>query len=173
MGRPVLRLNDRAAMDARMLTYTTAPLEADMHIAGSPTIDLLVSSTHTDGAVLVYLEDVDTAGRSRYITEGGLRLIHRKLSRDSVFGVTPYTSFARADAAPMRPGEPARVQFRILPTSVVIKAGHRLRLAIAGADSGVLGRVPEAGTPTLTIHRNPRNPSLLALPIAPPRPGRQ
>lgn len=167
MGRPVLRLHDRAAMDARMLTYTTAPLEADMHIAGSPTIDLMVSSTHTDGAVLVYLEDVDPAGRSRYITEGGLRLIHRKLSRDSVFGVTPYTSFARADAAPMRPGEPARVHFRILPTSVVIKAGHRLRLAIAGADSGVLGRVPEAGTPTLTIHRNPRNPAVLVLPVTP------
>ena len=173
MGRPVLRLNDRAAMDARMLTYTTAPLETDMHIAGSPTIDLLVSSTHSDGAVLVYLEDVDPTGRSRYITEGGLRLIHRKLSRDSVLGVTPYTSFARADAAPMRPGEPARVHFRILPTSVVIKAGHRLRLAIAGADSGVLGRVPETGTPTLTIHRNPRNPSVLALPIAPPKSGRQ
>ncbi len=172
MGRPVLRLNDRAAMDARMLTYTTAPLEADMHIAGSPTIDLMVSSTHTDGAVLVYLEDVDPTGRSRYITEGGLRLIHRKLSRDSVFGVTPYTSFARADAAPMRPGEPTRVHFRILPTSVVIKAGHRLRLAIAGADSGVLGRVPETGTPTLTIHRTPRNPSALALPIAPLKPGR-
>jgi len=169
MGRPVLRLNDRAAMDARMLTYTTAPLEADMHIAGSPTIDLMVSSTHSDGALLVYLEDVDPTGRSRYITEGGLRLIHHKLSRDTLFGITPYTSFDRRDAAPMRSGEPARVHFRILPTSVVIKAGHRLRLAIAGADSGVLGRVPETGTPNLTIHRNARSPSVLELPIAPAR----
>jgi len=169
MGRPVLRLNDRAAMDARMLTYTTSPLEADMHIAGSPTIDLMVSSTHADGAVLVYLEDVDPTGRSRYITEGGLRLIHRKLSRDTVFGITPYTSFERRDAAPMKPGEPARVHFRILPTSVVIRAGHRLRLAIAGADSGVLGRVPTEGTPTLTIHRGPRSPAVLELPIAPLR----
>ncbi len=167
MGRPVLRLNDRAAMDARMLTYTTAPLEADLHIAGSPTIDLMLSSTHTDGAVLVYLEDVDPTGRSRYITEGGLRLIHRKLSRDTLFGITPYSSFERKDAAPMKPGEPARVHFRILPTSVVIKAGHRLRLAIAGADSGVLDRVPETGTPTITIHRGPRAPAVLELPVAP------
>ena len=169
MGRPVLRLNDRAAMDARMLTYTTPPLEADMHIAGSPTIDFMVSSTHTDGAVIVYLEDVDPAGQSRYITEGGLRLIHRKLSRDTVFGITPYTSFERRDAAPMKPGEPARVHFRILPTSVVVQAGHRLRLAIAGADSGVLGRVPETGVPTLTIHRGARVPAVLEFPIAPPR----
>jgi len=163
----VLRLNDRAAMDARMLTYSTAPLEADLHIAGSPTIDMMLSSTHEDGAVIVYLEDVDPAGQSRYITEGGLRLIHRKLSRDTLFGITPYTSFERRDAAPMRPGEPARVHFRILPTSVVIKTGHRLRLAIAGADSGVLGRVPETGKPTLTIHRSPRVPAVLELPIAP------
>lgn len=169
MGRPVLRLNDRAAMDARMLTYTTPPLAADMHIAGSPTVDLMVSSTHADGAVIVYLEDVDPTGRSRYITEGGLRLIHRKLSRDTLFGITPYSSFERKDAAPMRPGELARLHFRILPTSVVIKAGHRLRLAIAGADSGVLGRVPETGVPTLTIHRGQHAPAVLELPIAPLR----
>ena len=167
MGRPVLRLNDRGAMDARMLTYTTPPLEADMHIAGSPTIDFMVSSTHADGAVIVYLEDVDAAGQSRYITEGGIRLIHRKLSRDTLFGITPYSSFEKRDAAPMRPSEPARVHFRILPTSVVIRAGHRLRLAIAGADSGVLGRVPAEGTPTLTIHRGPRTPAMRELPIAP------
>jgi putative CocE/NonD family hydrolase len=169
MGRPVLRLDDRAAMDARMLTYTTPAFATDMHIAGAPTIDLMVSSTHTDGALLVYLEDVDPTGRSRYITEGGLRLIHRKLSRDTLFGITPFTSFARRDATPMRPGDPARVHFRLLPTSVVVQAGHRLRVAIAGADSGVLGRVPQTGTPTLTIHRNSGHPSVLALPVAPAR----
>ena len=167
MGRPVLRLNDRGAMDTRMLTYTTAPLREDMHIAGSPTIDLTVSSTHTDGALLVYLEDVDAAGRSRYITEGGLRLIHRKLSRDSVFGVSPHHSFDRRDAAPMKPGQPERVSIRILPTSVVVKSGHRLRLAIAGADSGVLARVPAEGTPTLTIHRGANAASVLHLPVVP------
>lgn len=167
MGRPVLRLHDRGAMDARMLTYTTSPLAEDLHIAGSPTIDLLVSSTHEDGALLVYLEDVDPSGQSRYLTEGGLRLIHRKLGRDSVFGVAPYHSFARGDAAPMRPGRRERVRIRILPTSVVVKAGHRLRLAIAGADSTALERVPATGTPpTLTIHRGGGGASALELPVA-------
>ena len=170
MGKPVLKLNDRGAMDARMLTYTTAPLTEDMHIAGSPTIDLMVSSTHADGAVLVYLEDVDPSGRSRYLTEGGLRLIHRKLSRDTVFGVSPYHSFKRSDAAPMRRGQPERVSIRILPISAVVKAGHRLRLAIAGADSTALERVPATGTPTLTLHRGGREPSVLELPVAPNRP---
>ena len=167
MGRPVLRLDDRGAMDARMLTYTTAPLTEDMHIAGSPTIDLTVSSTHQDGALLVYLEDVDPSGRSRYLTEGGLRLVHRKLSHDTVFGVSPYHSFRRADARPMPPRRPERVSIRILPISAVVKAGHRLRLAIAGADSAALERVPPTGTPTLTIHRGGREASVLELPVVP------
>lgn len=66
IGRHVLRLHDRAAMDARMLTFTTEPLATDWHTAGSPTIDMNVSSRHTDGAVLLYLEEVDPTGRSRY-----------------------------------------------------------------------------------------------------------
>lgn len=171
MGGPVLNLHDRAGMDRRMLTYTTAPMGDDVHIAGSPVVDLQVSSTHTDGLLLVYLEDVDEVGQSRYITEGGLRLIHRKTTRDTTFGIEPYHSFERRDAEPMPPGQPARVTFRILPTSVVIKKGHRLRLAIAGANDGVLGRVPADGTPTLTIHRSASAPSFLSVPIV-PRPGR-
>jgi putative CocE/NonD family hydrolase len=170
MGRPIFGLDDRRPMDDRMLTYTTPPLAEDTHIAGSPTIDLTVSSTHTDGALIVYLEDVDASGRSRYLTEGGLRLIHRKESRDSVFGTSPYHSYRRRDAAPMVPGRPERVRIRILPTSAVVKAGHRLRLAIAGADSAALGRVPAQGTPVLTIHRGARTPSVLELPIAPNSP---
>ncbi|MBL8960765.1 MAG: CocE/NonD family hydrolase, partial [Gemmatimonadetes bacterium] len=169
MGRPVLKLHDRAAMDARMLTYTTAPLAQDMHIAGSSTMHLMVSSTHEDGALLVYLEDVDPSGQSRYLTEGGLRLIHRKVSRDTVFGESPFHSYNRGDAAPMRPGRVEKVSIRLQPISAVVKAGHRLRLAVAGADSTALERVPATGTPTLTIQRGGRGGSVLELPIAPRR----
>lgn len=69
----------------------------------------------------------------------------------------------------MRPGQPERVRIRILPTSVVVKAGHRLRLAIAGADHGVLARVPADGTPTLTVHRGAGVLSRLELPVVPNR----
>jgi predicted acyl esterase len=65
----------------------------------------------------------------------------------------------------MVPGQVERVTFRLQPISVMLRKGHRLRLAIAGADDGVLERVPAEGTPTLTIHRDPRSPSLLELPV--------
>ncbi|MGQ0649132.1 MAG: hypothetical protein ACT4P7_16370 [Gemmatimonadaceae bacterium] len=51
------------------------------------------------------LEDVDELGQSRYITEGGLRLLHRQTTRDTAFGIAPYHSFDRRDAAPMQSGK--------------------------------------------------------------------
>jgi uncharacterized protein len=69
----------------------------------------------------------------------------------------------------MRPGRVEKVSIRLQPISAVVKAGHRLRLAVAGADSTALERVPATGTPTLTIHRGGREASALELPIAPRR----
>ncbi|MCK5344875.1 MAG: CocE/NonD family hydrolase, partial [Candidatus Heimdallarchaeota archaeon] len=104
-GKPVLNLNNRNSCDSLMLTYTSCPLEMDLQITGTPVITLQVSSTHEDGAVFVYLEDVDENGNSRYITEGGLRLIHRKLSKNPQFEQYPYHSFNKADVSPMEPNK--------------------------------------------------------------------
>ncbi|MFQ5854325.1 MAG: CocE/NonD family hydrolase [Anaerolineae bacterium] len=79
MGKPVI-YRDRAAMDRRLLTYTSPPLEADLEITGYPIVTLYVSSTAGDGAFFVYLEEVDQEGRVRYITEGQLRALHRRVS---------------------------------------------------------------------------------------------
>jgi len=53
---------DRAEEDRRLLTYTSKPLEEDTEITGHPVVTLYVTSTATDGAFFVYLEDVDEAG---------------------------------------------------------------------------------------------------------------
>ena len=86
MGGPVAGLDDRAPMDARMLTSTSEPLPAGVQVTGIAVVTLHVASDHTDGAFLAYLEDIDAEGRSRYITEGGLRAVHRKPWKDPLFG---------------------------------------------------------------------------------------
>jgi len=78
MEGPVINLNQRNEMDERMLEYTSNPTSENLQITGTPVLTLHLSSTHEDGAVLAYLEDVDENGNSTYITEGGLHLIHRK-----------------------------------------------------------------------------------------------
>ena len=55
----------------------------------------------------------------------------------------------------------------LLPTSALVRKGHRLRLSIAGHDEGTFDRIPATGTPTLTLVRNRIHASCLDLPISP------
>jgi predicted acyl esterase len=153
---------DRAEEDAKLLTYTSAPLETDVEITGSPIVTLYVASTETDGAFHVYLEDVAADGRVTYITEGILRAIHR---RESDPGPEPHHSFERADAAPLAPGEVAELRFNLYATSVLIKKGHRIRIAVAGHDGSMFARYPAESTPVLTTQRNSAYLSHVELPI--------
>ncbi|MEM1339728.1 MAG: CocE/NonD family hydrolase [Bacteroidota bacterium] len=165
MGKDVLNLDNRNAADSLMLTYTTEPLTEPLQITGTPVISLQLTSTHKEGAIFVYLEDVDPNGRSRYITEGGLLLEHRKLSQNDMFDGIPYHSFNQSDASPMPIGKIEEVSFKLHPTSICIKPGHAIRIAISGADKDTFDKVPTKGTPTLGIYRNKTNTSFLELPI--------
>ncbi|XOV67915.1 MAG: CocE/NonD family hydrolase [Fluviicola sp.] len=164
MEGPVNKLDNRQEMDERMLLYTSEPMEEDLQITGVPEINLWLSSTHEDGVVLVYLEDVDENGKSVYITEGGLRLIHRKLAEpsDSTFNLH---TFHEGDAMPMIPGKAEFVKLRMLPTSVTIKKGHSIRIAIAGADNSIFDKCPKRGKPKLTIHGSEVQSSCVVLPV--------
>ncbi len=158
---------DRREADRKLLTYTSPPLARDTEITGTPLVTLFVSSTHEDGAVIAYLEAVDPAGRVTMITEGGLRLIHRRVSKErppyEIFG--PYHSFERRDALPLVPGEIAEIGFTLLPTSVRIPKGHAIRLALAGHDKDSFFRYPATGTPVLGVSRGGAHASRLTLPI--------
>jgi putative CocE/NonD family hydrolase len=158
---------DRAEADKRLLTYTSAPLESETEITGHPVVTLQVASTATDGAFIVYLEDVDEGGRVTYITEGLLRAIHRKISNEpQPYKLPiPYHSFKRKDAEPLVAGQTAEITFGLYPTSVLIKKGHRIRVAIAGADKDTFVRLPAEGTPVITVARNKRHASFIDLPV--------
>jgi putative CocE/NonD family hydrolase len=126
-----------------------------------------VVSTEPDGVLYVYLEDVHENGRVTYVTEGQLRVIHRKVSADTApYQLqVPYHTFKKADAMPLIPGEVAEITFGLNPTSVLIKEGHRIRVSIAGHDEGTFPRIPAEGTPILTVARNRVHPSCIDLPI--------
>lgn len=160
---------DRAASDAKLLTYTSEPLAGDLEVTGHPVLILHMSTTLDDGAVFGYLEDVAPDGGVTYIGEGQLRLLHRKVSDEEPPFVTagPYHSYKRADGEPMVPGQVAEVTFALLPTSVLFRRGHRIRIALAGADIDTFARVPAHGTPVWTIHRGGDRASRISLPVIP------
>lgn len=165
MGQPIFNLHDRGEMDKAMLAFTSAPLESDLEITGTPIVELPFSTTTSDGAVFVYLEVVDEDGQSRYITEGGLRLIHRKVTENPVFDEVAYHSFLEQDAEKVQPGKMETLQFKLWPTSVVVRKGESIRIAIAGADAGTFDRLPMEGSPVYTISYGPENPAFISLPI--------
>ncbi|TFV57989.1 CocE/NonD family hydrolase [Mycobacterium sp. PS03-16] len=166
-----VRYPDRAAVDARLLTYTSAPLDAPMEVTGHPVVTVYLAATGRDATLFVYLEDIDDRGRVAIVTEGQLRALHRRLSdapapyRQAV----PYRTFARDDARALVPGEVAELTFDLIPTSYLFGRGHRIRVALAGVDASHFAIVPRCA-PTFAVHRNRHCASRIELPVVPASP---
>lgn len=165
-GRSVQYPNRNEAGE-HMLVYTTPPLAKGITIAGNPLVRLYLSSSEEDGALFVYLEDIHPDGYVAYLTEGQLRLIHRKVSEEQppYHLLVPYHSFKRRDVEPLVPGQVIEVALGLLPIAARIEKGHRLRIGIAGHDEGTFARLPASGKPTLTIFRSSRYPSRIEIPV--------
>jgi putative CocE/NonD family hydrolase len=157
----------RERVDEQLLIYDSLPLEKDVEITGHPIITLYLSTMHEDGAIIAYLEDIDENGRVYNITEGELRFIHRKISLEEppYKIMVPYHSFKRKDSQPMVPGKITEIKFGFLPTSFMIKKGHKIRIALSGADKHTFSRYPNTSEPIILIQRNKTNPSHIDLPV--------
>lgn len=166
-GTPIW-YGDRAKADRLLLVYETAPLPEDLEVTGHPVVRLYLKSSAADGQFFVYLEDVSPGGTVSYVTEGLLRGVCREVSTkpqlyQTVAGI-PYHTFVSGDARPLTPGEVALITFDLQPTSVRFRAGHRIRVAIAGADRDHFV-VPADPPPLIHVQRSAPYPSAIDLPV--------
>ncbi|MDX2056394.1 MAG: CocE/NonD family hydrolase [Gemmatimonadales bacterium] len=158
---------DLAANDAKGFTWTTAPLDSPVEVIGHPIVRLWITSSANDVDAMVYLEDVDSTGKSTYVTEGVLRASHRKLGQPPFdnFGL-PWPRSFEEDVAPL-PNEPTELVFDLHPTAKRFGAGHRIRVTLQGADRhshlAVYPKVP----PRVSVYRDANRPSRIVLPIVP------
>jgi hypothetical protein len=67
----------------------------------------------------------------------------------------------------MVPGVVQEIRLGLAPTSALVKAGHSLRIAVAGHDASTFARLPSTGSPVLTVAHGPAYPSRIELPIVP------
>ena len=162
----------------RVLTFTTAPLEDDVEIAGPIELVLHASSSNSDTDFFVKLSEQraqpederarDVQPQARIATKGWLRASRRaadpKLSRPHA---PHYTHRAPQKLAP---GRVYKFSIAVMPTAYRFKKGNRIRLELANGDSPVTeGVFNHPYTPDKvgrdTIHHDARRPSHIILPL--------
>jgi putative CocE/NonD family hydrolase len=150
---------DQARREQRrdILTYTSAPVERDVTVAGPLRADLWFRSSleHTD--VSVRLCVVAVKGRSNNLSDGYLRL--------------------RPEDAPAGADGTRHVQVEMWPTAVTFRRGERVRLQVASGAHPLFARNLGTGEPIgqgratrsadQEVFHDPEHPSALELPISP------
>jgi putative CocE/NonD family hydrolase len=115
--------NDSALAARRdVLAYDTDPLPTNLTIIGSARVALAHTTELPDADLFVRICDVDRKGRSRNVAETYVRL------QDG----------------------PTSVGLNLLPTAHTFRAGHRLRLIVAGGSFPQFARNPGSGENPLT-----------------------
>jgi uncharacterized protein len=169
-----LEYGDLAPNDAKGLTYTSAPLLADVVVAGHPVVTLYATSTAVDGDFIVYLEEVDPSGRSEYLSEGMLRASHRVLADRTPYryGGLPLPDGRRKtveSTLPLSAGV-AELTFELYATANRFDRGNRIRVTVVGIDRGNSQTPVLEPAPIVTVFRSARYPSRIELPILAPSP---
>ncbi len=160
--------HDWDGREDRMLAFTSAPFEREVDLAGHPVLTLRIASSEGDASVFAYLSEVDANGRSWYMTEGVLRLLHRATAPcPPTYRTTwPFRTFHRADARPMQPGKDETVRFALLPMAWKLAKGSRLRVCVCGADADHFAQVPHGRPPRLDLTLGGEQGSFVELPMS-------
>jgi uncharacterized protein len=157
---------DMQANDRKALTYTTAPLSADVELTGHPIMHLWIASDAPDLDFFVYLEEVN-GKKSTYITEGNLRASHRALNEPPFKNLgLPYHTFFQTDQKPLPAGKPVELVFDLLPTAYRFSAGSRIRVTIACADADNFETPVLTPPPGIRLLRGEDHASFIQVPVA-------
>ncbi len=166
VGAGVMNYGDMSENDALCLTWTTDVLPEDVNITGHPVVTLFVESSAGDADFYVLLEEIDADGKSHYVSEGVLRASHRDVSPAPWSNLDlPFQRSFAADQRELDSGVVMKLEMDLHPVSNIFNAGHRIRVAIMGADRDNTEPPPVSPGTTITIHRSAEYPSGIQLPV--------
>lgn len=120
----------RPLADGTGLGFVSAPLDADVVMAGSGSVDLWVSSSAPDTDLEVTISEVRPDGTEVYVQSGWLRASHRALDEAASTSLRPVHTHLEADAADLPPREATAVRIELLPFAHPFRAGSRIRLTV-------------------------------------------
>ncbi|MBI4693540.1 MAG: CocE/NonD family hydrolase [Gammaproteobacteria bacterium] len=120
-----------------VLVYTSAPLAADLEVTGHVGCVLYAATSGRDTDWMVKLCDVHPDGRTYNVCDGVLRASFRD----------------GANRMPVEPGEVIRYDIDLWATSMLFRAGHRLRVLVTSSDFPRYDRNPNTGEATTRATR--------------------
>ena len=124
-----------ASPDGHAALFTTPPLAAPATIEGYTIVSIRAAADAPAANIFAYLEDVDPSGTAVVLAQGRLAGSHRTLGKAPYANLgLPYHPAMKRDDRPLVPGAPVDLIFELSPRSYVVQPGHRLRIALAGAD---------------------------------------
>ena len=162
---------------ARILTFTSEPLEVDLEVVGPIKLVLYAASSNTDTDFVVKVseqfaqpggEQSGQQPRFRVVSKGWMKASHRELNSQLSTEYAPWYSHERVE--PLEPGKPYRFEVPVMPTANLFRKGSRIRLELANGDSALTDFVFEhVYLPNKigndTIFHSAARPSQLLLPV--------
>jgi predicted acyl esterase len=181
------------------IRWMSPPLDRETELTGPMALTLYLSSSTVDADLFVTVMAFAPDGREvtfqgtvdpkTPLAQGWLRASHRKLDPAKSLPYRPY--HAHDDKWPLRPGQVYEVDVEIWPMSIVLPAGYRIAVNIAGKDFERPGgdanpafrsrgsgpwlhddphdRPADIFGGQTTLHTGPGREAFLLLPVIPPR----
>lgn len=161
LGTGLQRRSARPTDPPSLLSWQTAPLEADLDVVGDIELCLDASATASDTGWIVLLEDVAPDGSAETITQGWLRASLREVDEGRSRPGAPVLPCRRPQVVPI--GEVVGYRIPLVPNARRFRPLHSIRLTVCSDDQPdevpvIMGfRHAPVGTSSVnTIHSSSR-----------------
>ena len=159
----------RATLPGDRVVLRTPPLEQRLHLTGQPVLDLWVTTDRPDGHVAAQITALGPDG-SPLRHAGSSGQVHATWGFRSLQHLEPVTeNWFRQSAGTLPPvGTPLHVPVRFQPTDLVVPAGGRLEVVVAGSLAYTRTGTPSGTAARITVLHDCEHPSALRFLLASP-----
>lgn len=147
------------------IAFVSAPLAEEMELTGETNLILWATSSYDDMDLHIFLHVIYPDGSSEVAAKGWLKASQRRLDKKRSTPSRPYLTHGYMDK--LTPGEIARMEVEIWPTSIILSEGSRLKLQVSGRAPGFLSDWHRRPRGTHTIHFGGDTPSHVLIPVVP------
>ena len=148
-------------------SFVSEPMADDTEITGHVNLAMWIASTTDDADVIARLQKVNPNGSIEAVSDGVLKVSHRKLDPKLTRPDRPYQSHDVEQK--LKPGEAVPIEVEIRTTSMIFQKGSRIRIDVLPHDNEQYFAVYHLGSNT--VYTGGNRASYILLPVVPPRGG--